>query len=131
MIEQQAKVVPFYDWNGKYLGTVRLQKAIEAAEAGDMTLRMKGRGRKSRITAAHQVYKRNARPSACTMTMRDVENNAFGQAFSALGPTDSIRALDRAIDKVQAWPEVHDTKAVCISAGRVIQPQLAQGNCNA
>lgn len=125
MIEQQEKLLPFYDWNGKHLGTIRLDTARIRAEAGEVSLRIKGRGRKSRITAAHAIFVKPIRNSSCTMTMRDVVNNAMGKAFSALGSTDSIRALERAQAKVDAWPDVHDTKAVCISAGQVIQPQPA------
>lgn len=59
------------------------------------------------------------RNSACTLTMSDVQNNAFGQHFKALGPTDSIRALDRAIDKVAVWPQIYDERNVIICAGKV------------
>src|SRR5579871_1263578 len=62
---------------------------------------------------------RGKRQSPCTLTESDVKNNAFGKAFSALGNTDSIRALDRAVNKVDAWPDEHDRKAVVISAGKV------------
>lgn len=125
MNDRQEKLLPLYDWNGKHLGTIRLETARVRAEAGEISLRIKGRGRKGRVTAAHVIYVKPQRISACTMTMRDVVNNAFGQAFKALGPTDSIRALQTAIAKVEAWPDIHDTKAVCISAGRVIQPVTA------
>lgn len=62
---------------------------------------------------------RGKRNSACTLTRSDVENNGLGKAFSALGVTDSIRAIERAENKVTAWPETHDTRAVVISAGKV------------
>lgn len=61
---------------------------------------------------------RNKRSSPCTLTMSDVQHNGLGQAFSQLGPTDSIRAIERAIGKIEAWPEIHDTRNVVISAGK-------------
>jgi hypothetical protein len=60
---------------------------------------------------------RGEKPSPCTITLLDVVNNAFGQAYSQLGPTDSIRALQRSEDKISAWPEIHDERNVVISAG--------------
>jgi hypothetical protein len=62
---------------------------------------------------------RNERPSPASLTFSDVQNNAFGSHFRALGSTDSIRALDRAGDKVAAWPDVHDDRNVIICAGKV------------
>lgn len=62
---------------------------------------------------------RNERPSACGLTFSDVQNNGLGAHFRALGSTDSIRALDRAADKVAAWPHVHDDRNVIICAGKV------------
>lgn len=62
---------------------------------------------------------RAERNSACTLTLSDTQNNAFGQHFKALGSTDSIRAIDRAIDKIAMWPYVHDDRTVIISAGVV------------
>ena len=56
--------------------------------------------------------------SAC-LTAADSRNNAFHEAFSALGPSDSIRALERARDKVSAWAHIFDDKAVIICAGKV------------
>jgi hypothetical protein len=62
---------------------------------------------------------RNERPSPAGLTFSDVQNNAFGSHFRALGSTDSIRALDRAAEKVAAWPEVHDYRNVIVCAGKV------------
>lgn len=63
---------------------------------------------------------RSERPTEATLTFRDVDNNAMAKGFKVLGgPEISIRALDRAEDKVEAWPEVHDDKAVVICAGKV------------
>lgn len=62
---------------------------------------------------------RHRRNSACTLTRSDVEHNGLGKAFSSLGITDSIRAIERAESKVNAWPETHDDRAVVISAGKV------------
>lgn len=73
------------------------------------------------------------RTSPCTITRSEVENNAFGQAYQALGPTDSIRAIERAIGKIEAWPEIHDDRNVVISAGvahGVIEANFAEGYLN-
>jgi hypothetical protein len=61
---------------------------------------------------------KSERASGCSLSQIDVQNNAFAQAFSALGETDSISALERATAKVGAWPDVHDDRAVVISAGK-------------
>lgn len=62
---------------------------------------------------------RAERNSACTLTLSDTQNNAFGQHFKALGPTDSIRAIARAVEKIEAWPYVFDERNVTICAGIV------------
>jgi hypothetical protein len=69
---------------------------------------------------------KSERPSDCTLSQIDAETNAFAQArFNGSGvplclaATDSIAALDRAEDKVKAWPLVHDDRAVVICAGKV------------
>jgi hypothetical protein len=66
---------------------------------------------------------RGERSSPCTLTVRDVQNNAFVQAFAKqahlpLSAKDSMRSLDRAEAKVEAWPEVHDDRAVIVCAGK-------------
>src|SRR5207237_4447845 len=58
------------------------------------------------------------RPSDCSLSQIDMQNNAFAQSFSALGNTDSISALERAVAKVEALPDVHEDRAVSISAGK-------------
>jgi len=65
---------------------------------------------------------RQERHSPCTLTLADTENNAFVEAFAdhiPLSVKDSIRALDRATNKVAAWVETHDDRALIISAGKV------------
>jgi hypothetical protein len=56
---------------------------------------------------------------AASLSSSDTESNAFNQAFKALGDTDSIRQLERATAKYQAWPEVHDDRNVIVCAGKV------------
>jgi hypothetical protein len=54
------------------------------------------------------------------LSFADVVNNAFAKAFKVLGgPEISIRSLQRAEGKVDAWPEIYDEKAVVICAGKV------------
>lgn len=118
--------IKVYDINGSVCKHVTPRQAWEMINAEEV-IPLKRRGAKPGTFEAVQLKyaRKHNRNSACTLTLRDVENNAFALAFSQLGPTDSIRALERAMDKVNAWPDVHDTKAVCISAGRVIQPATA------
>jgi len=76
--------------------------------------------KKQRLTDVQLLTPARAeRNSACTLTLSDTQNNAFGQHFKALGPTDSIRAIDRAMDKIAMWPYVHDDRNLIISAGVV------------
>lgn len=114
--------IKLYDINGYLVKHITPRQAHEMIDEGEVqTIRARGAKPGTFVAVQLKQAKRN-RETAATLTLRDVVNNAFGKAFSALGPTDSIRALDRAIEKVEAWPDAHDTKAVCISAGRVIQP---------
>jgi hypothetical protein len=62
--------------------------------------------------------KRDERNSPCTITRAEMENNAFVHEGARLSAKDSMRALDRAVSKIEAWPEVHDDRNVVISAGR-------------
>lgn len=59
------------------------------------------------------------RTSPCTITMGDTVNNAFAKSGLGLDATDSIRALDRSISKIDAWPEVHDDQNIVICAGKI------------
>jgi hypothetical protein len=79
-------------------------------------------------------YRSNGNPSPTTLTKTDLVLNAetsqtarkFGK--NCYGGIDEMivgNAVDRAKSKVEVWPEVHDTKAVVISAGRVCQPSYA------
>jgi hypothetical protein len=67
---------------------------------------------------------RQPRNVKATLTFADVQNNAFAKAFKELGgPEISIRALESAENKVAAWPEIHDDRAVVICAGKVYRPE--------
>ena len=58
--------------------------------------------------------------TSAALTVADSENNAFAKAFNTLGGKEiSIRALDRSVSKVEAWPDIHDDRAVVVCAGRV------------
>src|SRR3954471_6093608 len=61
------------------------------------------------------------RTSPCTITMGDAVNNAFAHSGLGLDATDSIRALDRSISKIDAWPEVHDDRNLVISSSHSSQ----------
>ena len=125
MNEKKDKLLPLYSFNGEHLGTISLVQAYAAAENNEATLSWKGRGRKARVTAVHlQQPRKQCYRSATTLTAWDVENNAFVQAFAnkahlPLSAKDSMRALDEAENKVKAWPEVHDDRAVIVCAGTV------------
>ena len=76
--------------------------------------------KKERLTDIKLLQPERAKDSSpCTLTLSDMQNNALGKYFNWLGSTDSIRAIERATAKVDAWPEEHDEKAVIISAGEV------------
>ena len=62
----------------------------------------------------------NERPSACTLTMSDVEKNALDYQGSVISAKDSIRAIDRDSKKIKVWPEIHDHKSPTVSAGKAI-----------
>jgi hypothetical protein len=62
---------------------------------------------------------RSERPSPCTLTKSDAENNAMVHNGARIEENQSIRSLDRAANKVAAWPSVHDSKATVVSAGTV------------
>lgn len=117
--------IKLYDINGYLVKHITPRQAYEMVDEGEVqTIRARG-ARPGTFVAVQLKEAKRKRESACTLTLRDVVNNAFGRAFNALGPTDSIRSLETSIEKVEAWPDEHDKKAVCISAGRVIQPATA------
>lgn len=119
MIEAQEKVLPLYSHCGEHVGTISLARALRGAESGEVELRRKGSGRKSRITAAWRKLIRPYRP-ARTITVTEVENNALDYQGAMLSPTDSIHAIQRAVAKVRVWPEIHDHKSPTVSAGVAI-----------
>lgn len=124
----RTQTIKVYNINGSVCYHVTPRQAREMIEAGEVVaLRRRGTKPKPGIFDAIQLKfaQGNRRNSGATITPREMEANAFGKGFNALGPGDSIRELERAIEKVDGWPDEHDTKAVCISAGRVIQPQPA------
>ncbi len=73
---------------------------------------------------------RDEKASPCTLTKTDMLNNAAGSVTPELrhqpkfsdGSTNLLRVgnyIDRAMSKVEFWPEVHDEKNVTISAGKI------------
>lgn len=62
---------------------------------------------------------RRERQSPCTITGSETENFAFIHDGVRLSAKDSIRTLDAALSKVEAWPGVHDSKSPVVSAGTV------------
>lgn len=76
--------------------------------------------KKERLTDIKLLHPERAKDSSpCTITLSDMQHNAFGKSFNWLGSTDSIRAIERATAKIDAWPDEHDQNAVIISAGEV------------
>jgi hypothetical protein len=73
------------------------------------------------------ALERNEKPSACTLKMSDMVNNGIGAANPQLrkmgregGRVSTLKIgnyIDRAMSKVEAWPEAHDTRNTVISAG--------------
>jgi hypothetical protein len=57
----------------------------------------------------------------CSITPREMELNAYysepKQVYNHLAAGESIRELERAIAKIDFWPDVHDDRNVIISAG--------------
>jgi hypothetical protein len=75
--------------------------------------------KKERLTDIKLMHPERAKDSSpCTLTLSDMQHNALGKAFNYLGPTDSIRAIERASAKVDAWPAEHDDRAAVISGGK-------------
>lgn len=121
----------------------RVVKQLCQVELNDMAARgliawfkLNGRNAVYLVTAPKQSarYSSAGLPSPATLGRSDVELNALGAAtgarirvpgLNAYNERDPLiigNAIDRSMSKVEAWPDVHDTKAVCISAGRVCQP---------
>lgn len=65
------------------------------------------------------VPERRERRTTATITRAETENNAFVHEGVCLGPLDSMRELDAATGKIEAWPEVYDQKNVIVCAGRI------------
>lgn len=71
---------------------------------------------------------RDEKPSACTLTKSDMLSNATGavnpefrkRARFSDGSVNDLKvgnSIDRAMSKVEAWPETHDNRNTVISAG--------------
>lgn len=71
---------------------------------------------------------RDERPSPCTLTKSDMLHNGMGavsaderkRARYSDGSVDPFRVgnyIDRAMSKVEAWPETHDMRNTIVSAG--------------
>jgi hypothetical protein len=119
---QQEKLLPLYSQTGHHIGTITTERALIRAADGQVSLRYKGRGRKARVTAAHEIFQKTASHSGTTITAREVELFALIQAAGKyhlpLSSNDTIRSLNRTEDKLGAWPEIHDDRAVIICAGQ-------------
>lgn len=72
------------------------------------------------VAVQMKTLERNQGSSACTITRSETENNAFVHEGVKLSAKDSIGALERAIAKIKAWPDVHDERATVISAGKAL-----------
>jgi hypothetical protein len=85
---EQEKLLPLYSQTGHHIGTISLEKALIRAPEGEMGLRYKGRGRKARVTAAHEVFQKTAHRSATTITAREVELFAWLRPCKVAGVRD-------------------------------------------
>src|SRR6185437_4406844 len=123
-MDTQEKQVPLYACTGEYVGLISVEKAMAAANCFDMSLRYKGRGRKTRITAAYLSERKPTflAPKA-TLTMGDMLANAEGVADPKSRQNIRVRI---AVEKVVAWPETFDEKNTGICAGVVINPTFME-----
>jgi hypothetical protein len=62
---------------------------------------------------------RRERTSPCTLTCSDADKNSIVHIGARISAKDSIRALEAAAAKVNAWPSIHDSRAPVVSAGTV------------
>jgi hypothetical protein len=84
--------------------------------------------------AIRLTHTRETRHSSPSLTMGDmlscVEESRTARLTDEARREREARGLppedraERAQNKLQAWPGVHDTRAVCISAGRVCQSEV-------
>ena len=120
----QEKQVPLYACTGEHIGSISVEKAMSAAQCFDMSLRFKGRGRKSRITAAYLSERKPtfSVPKA-TLSMGDMLKNAEGHADAAARRNLGVC---NAMAKVRQWPLTFDEKNVGVCAGRIINPTFME-----
>jgi hypothetical protein len=119
--EREARVLcaenqdgsPMYEPDGTLMDSKAKRLSRLKAPLTDIKLRQPDRGDK---------------PTACTLKLSDMLNNAVGAANPELrkpgtyasGKVNPLKIgnyIDRAMAKVEAWPEAHDTKSPVIAAG--------------
>lgn len=75
---KQEKLLPVYDYQNNYVGTMPVSEALYHSHEGEMDLKSKGRGRQFRYTAAQWKPRANLKwrsvPSAGFSVMQLVDS---------------------------------------------------------
>ncbi|HWR36389.1 MAG TPA: hypothetical protein VN622_11020 [Clostridia bacterium] len=100
--------------NGDRLKSISEREAYALVESGQATRLTTSRelAKGKRLVIMMKIRRKSCRVVA-TLTKRDMVNNAEAHE-------ENRRCFSR--DKVESWPEIHDTFAVTIVAGRVWIP---------
>lgn len=115
---RHANRVPLYSVNDYVLRSITIRDAFALLDEGKVG--PVKNTRREIVGVQLKQLERNERPSSCSLTRSDAEKNSVVRVGAKIAASDSIAALERAVAKVEAWPSVHDTKAVVISAGRAL-----------
>lgn len=124
---RHANRIPLTSINGYILRSISLREAFQ------LTNEEKARWIKNTKYQIVGIVLREPegmeRTSPCTITCSEAQTNAIGavtprlRRFARNENRQIMREkignyIDRAMSKVEAWPETHDTKATVISAGK-------------
>lgn len=104
--------------DGRYLRSVPIREAREMLDSGDAESMARHRDRITAIRLrSRQRTDHKMRSGA--ITSAEAENNALAHNGAQLAPDERIGTYQRSIDKISAWPEIHDDRATVVCAGRV------------
>lgn len=126
---RHANRIPLTSANGYILRSIPLREAFQLAS--DEKARWVTNTRYQVVGIRLKELERNERTSPCTITCSEAQTNAIGavtprlRRFARNENRQIMREkignyIDRAMSKVEAWPETHDTKATVISAGKAL-----------